>query len=349
MKNVALLVLLASTMVFAGLYLRQTNNLTHAQIAVERLEQQVGALQSTVEDTEKKTDSLRTGLKQAQAEAAARDSQIVQLKATSTNPALRATAAGSAAVATAAKPSNPLSMIAKMFDDPEMKQAMVAQQKAALGPMIDKMYGKLFSDLHLTPDQTASLKEMLLNKQSAGAEIGLSMLSGGAEADPTKTADLAKKVKAGSDAADAEIKAFLGDEKFAQLKAYEKTTADRMAISGFKDQLNAGAALTPEQEQQLIEAMSQTRDNFKFTTDLSDKTKLAGDFSAMFNEETVNRYIEEMDQLNQHYVGNAQNILTPDQLESFRKHLNNQQAMQKMGMQMGAKMFAPVKRTPAKE
>lgn len=344
MKNIALLVLLAATMVFAGLYLRQTNNLTQTQIVVERLEQQVGALQSTVDDTEKKTDSLRTELKQAQTEAAAKDSQIVQLKAasTSTNPALRAMT-GAATTPTAAKPSNPLSMIAKMFEDPEMKQAMAAQQKAALGPMIDKMYGKLFGDLRLTPDQTASLKEMLLNKQSAGAEIGLSMLSEGADADPAKTADLGKKVKAASDAADAEIKTFLGDEKYAQYKAYEKTTADRLAVSGFKDQLGAGAALTAEQEQQLIDAMSQTRENFKFTTDFSDKSKLPGNISTMFNEENVNRFIQEMDELNQHYVGNAQNILTPDQLESFRKHLNNQQAMQKMGMQMGAKMLAPAK------
>jgi hypothetical protein len=182
---------------------------------------------------------------------------------------------------------------------------------------------------------------MLLNKQMAAAQTGMSMLSG--DTDPSKTAELGQKVKAANDAADAQIKAFLGEDKFAQLQAYEKTTADRMAISGFKDQLNGASALTPEQEQQLVDAMTQTRQNFKFTTDLSDKSKLAANPSAMFNEENVNRFIQEMDQLNQHFVGQAQNILTPDQLDAFQKYLNNQQALQKMGMQMGAKMLAPAK------
>lgn len=349
MKNIALLLLAAATMVFAALYLRQSNNLNQAQIAVERLEQQVGSLQSTVDETEKKTESLGAELKQAQTEAAAKERQIVQLKAASTNGAARATAGAASPTTTPAKSPSPLSMIAKMFDDPEMKEAIAAQQKAALGPMIDKMYGKLFSDLRLNPDQAATLKGLLLNKQSAGAEIGLSMLSDGAEADSAKTTQLGQKIKAASDAADAEIKAFLGDEKFGQLQAYEKTTADRMSISSFKDQLSGSAALTPEQEQQLIDAMSQTRNNFKFTTDFTDPSRAPGDLSAMFNEESINRHIQEMDQLNQHYVGNAQNILNPDQLESFRKYLNNQQAMQKAGMQMGAKILAPITRTPANQ
>ena len=228
-----------------------------------------------------------------------------------------------------------------MFEDPDMREAIVAQQKAALGPIIDKTYSKLFSDLKLTPDQTTALKEMLLNKQLGAAQMGTAALSG--DTDPTKSAELGQKVKSASDAADAEIKTFLGDDKFAQLKTYEKSAADRMAISGFKDQLNGSAALTPEQEQQLIDATTQERQNFKFTTDFGDKSKLTGDLSATFNEENVNRFIEEMGQLNQHFVEKAQNILTPDQLEAYQKFLNNQQALQKMGMQMGAKMFAPAK------
>lgn len=341
MKNVALLLLAAATMVFAALYLRQSNHLNKVQIEVQQLEQQVGALKSTVDDSEKQTEALKTELKQAQTDAAAKARQVVELKAASANQAQPVTAGGVSRAPNGTKPANPLSMIAKMFDDPEMKQTLAAQQKAALGPIIDKTYGKLFSDLKLSPDQASTLKEMLLNKQMGGAQMGLSMLSDGADA--SKTAELGQKVKAANEAADAEIKTFLGDEKYAQLKTYEKSAADRMAISGFKDQLGVSGALTPEQEQQLVDAMTQTRSNFKFTTDFSDKSKLGADPSAMFNEENVNRFIQEMDQLNQHFVGNAQNILTPDQLEAFQKYLNNQQAMQKMGMQLGAKMFAQPK------
>jgi hypothetical protein len=345
MKNIALVLLSITTVVFASLYLHQTSKINQAQVAANGLQQKVGELQSTVDDQEVKAASLRTELKLAQSDTAARDRQIARLSAAAANPAQGATPAGSAKSQTQSpgKPSNPFASLAKMFEDPETRDAIAAQQKAALGPMIQKTYGKLFSDLGLTPEQTAALKEMLLNKQMAAAQTGMSMLS--EDNDPSKTADLGQKVKAANDAADAQIKTFLGEDKFAQLQAYEKTTADRMAISSFKDQLNGAAALTPDQEQQLIDAMTKERQNFKFTSDLSDKSKLMANPSAMFNEENVNRFIQELDQLNQHFVGQAQNILAPDQLEAFQKYLNNQQALQKMGMQMGAKMLAPSKQS----
>lgn len=349
MKNFALVVLSIATAVFASLYLNQTRKVIQAQTAAEGLQQKMGELQSTVDDQETKSEKLRAELKQVQTDAAARNRELVQLRATSTNSGQRATAAASSPGQTQAKPSNPLSSLAKIFDDPEMREAMAAQQKAVMRPTIEKTYGKLFSDLRLTPEQTTALKEMLLNKQMAGAQVGMSMFSEGADPSEFETEVLGQKVKAATDAADAEIKAFLGEEKFAQLSAYEKTTADRMAISGFKEQLTGSAALTPDQEQQLIDAMSQARQNFKFSTDPSDTSKPTGDISALFNEEKMNRLIQEMDQLNQHFVSHAQNILTPDQLESFQKHLNSQQALQKMGMQMGAKMFAPAKEGPANE
>jgi hypothetical protein len=43
-----------------------------------------------------------------------------------------------------------------------------------------------------------------------------------------------------SDAADAQIKEFLGDDNFVQFQAYEKSLGERMAVSGFKDQLGNG-------------------------------------------------------------------------------------------------------------
>jgi hypothetical protein len=341
MKNFAIVFLSITTLVFAGLYFHQSTEVTQAQSAAEVLRQKVGGLQATVDEQEQKSATLRNELKQAQEDTAARDKQIARLSAGPQNTAQAGAAVGGLAGQGPGKSASPLSALAKMFDDPATRDAIAAQQKAALGPILEKTYGKLFSDLGLSPEQTTKLKEMLLNKQLASAQTGMAMLSG--EADLSKTAEIGKQVKAANDAADAEIKAFLGDDKFAQLQAYEKTTPDRMSVSNFKDQLNGAAALTPEQEQQLIDAMTQTRQNFKFTTDLSDKSKVAGNLPAMFNEENVNRFMQEMDSLNQQFVGQAQNILATDQLEAFQKYLENQQALQKMGMQMGAKMFAPSK------
>src|ERR1051325_11103224 len=196
MKNIALVLLSIVTIVFAGLYFHQASQVNQAQITVDGLQQKVGELQSAVDDQEQKSASWRTELKRARFETAARDKKIARLSAASANPAQGATAtpAGSLPGRMPPNPSNPFSSLAKIFEDPQMRDAMAAQQKAALGPIIDKTYSKLFSDLKLTPDQAAALKEMLLNKQLGAAQMGMSALSG--ESDPSKTADLGQKVKA---------------------------------------------------------------------------------------------------------------------------------------------------------
>ena len=338
MKNLALVVLFIATVAFASLYLRQTRKAIEAQTAAEVLEQKVSALETSLDEEEKRATRLRAEVEQVHSNAAAKDRQIVELRAMSSGSAPKA--AANSRGAGASKSSNPMASIAKLFDDPEMKDALAAQQKAALGPMIDRNYAQLFSELGLTAEQASALKEMLLKKQLGGAQVGMSFLS---EDAPGMRTNIIQQMKAANEAADAEMKALLGEEKFAQLQSYEKSMADRMAVSGLKDQLGTGAgALTPEQEQQLIAAMTQERQNFKFSAPLPNKDNFTGDFSAMLNEERLNAYLQEADQLNQRFLGHAQNILTPDQLDSFQKYLNNQQAMQKAGMQM-MKAFAPGK------
>jgi hypothetical protein len=63
----------------------------------------------------------------------------------------------------------------------------------------------------------------------------------------------------------------------------------------------------------------------------------------MFTEDNMNTFLQELGQLNQQYVSRAQGILSPDQLPAFQKYLDGQQAMQKVGLQMAVKMFAPAK------
>lgn len=52
----------------------------------------------------------------------------------------------------------------------------------------------------------------------------MSMLSD--DMDATKRAELAQQVKAANDAADAQIKEFLGDDNFAQFQDYDKSTSE---------------------------------------------------------------------------------------------------------------------------
>ena len=341
MKNVVIGILLVASLALAGLCLHQSRKSSQAQARIDDLQKKLDEAQSNLEEQEGRTTHLSEQLEQVRADAAAKTHEAAQtmraLQESLTNHAQLATA--KAPAQTNSKPSNPLS---EMFKNPAMKEMIKNQQKTALGAMLDKNYAKLFSDLGLTPEQASALKDMILNKQLEGAQMGMSLLSD--EQDAAKRAELVQQVKAASDAADAQIKEFLGDENFAQFQAYEKSMGERMAISGFKDQLGNGpTALTGNQEQQLLQAMTLERQNFKFTTDFSDKTKFTGDFASMFTEDKMNGYFDELGQLNQQYRARAQSILTSDQLTAFDKYLSNQQVLQKAGMQMAAKMFASPK------
>jgi len=305
------------------------------------LQQDVSKLQSSLAAQEERTTRLREQLKETRADAATKDHEAAQLRKalqeSLTNQTQRATA--EAPAQTNSKPSN---LLSEMFKNPEMKEMIKNQQKTAFGVMIDKNYGKLFADLNLTREQASALKDMIMNKQLEAASMGMSMVTD--DLDAAKRAELVKQVKAASDAGDAQIKEFLGEGNFELFQAYEKTMAERMTVSGLKDQLGSGpTALTGDQEQLLIQTMTQERQNFKFTTDFSDKSKFTGDFTTMFNEDKVNEHFQQLGQLNQQYLARAQGILSPDQLTAFEKYLNNQQALQKAGMQMAAKMFAPAK------
>src|SRR6185369_10723969 len=127
-----------------------------------------------------------------------------------------------------------------------------------------------------------------------------------------------------------------------QFKDYEKTMPERMTLSTFKDQQASGpGALNPDQEAQLIQAMTEERQNFKFATDFYDQSKLKGDFTSLFTEERLSQFQQEREQLDQQYLSRATNILSPDQLAPFQKFLASQREMQMVGMKMGMKMFAP--------
>jgi hypothetical protein len=108
----------------------------------------------------------------------------------------------------------------------------------------------------------------------------------------------------------------------------------------FKEQQAAGTgALAPEQESQLLQAMTEERQNFKFATDYSDQSKLAADPASFFTEEKVSRFQQEREQLQQRYLARAADILGAEQLSPFEKFLTGQREMQDTGMKMAMKMF----------
>lgn len=325
MKNLFLALLLVASLGFAGLYARERAKYQRANNDIKVLNETLVDLQTRVDEQEQKAVNLQEHLQTTRATAIAKADEVSHLQQVLTN-----------AEAKASTNSNPL---ADMFKSPEMKKMIQSQQQTVLGPMVEKTYAPYLAGLQVTPEQAATFKDLIMKKMLVGADIGMSMLGG--DNNPDKRSELMQQAKTQTDAVDQEIKQFLGDANYQQFQAYEKTIPDRMALNMYKDAQGSGpGALSADQEQQLLQIMSDERGKFKFTTDLSDQSKMmGGDLAAMFTEDKVNQFQAETEQLNKQYLARAQSVLSPDQLTAFDKFLAGQRDMQAMGMKMAAKMF----------
>jgi len=221
-----------------------------AEASIVHLRQELAETGTRLDRQEQKAATLQTRLKDSRAKTAAKSEEVSHLEQALTNR-----------TQAAAKTESPL---AEMLKNPDMKEFVKAQQKTVLSGMIDKNYAPFFSSLSLTPEQSASLKDLILKKSLVDAQAGISMISG--DTDTTARAQVFEQAKADKDAINDQIKQMLGDEHYPQFESYEKSQPERVSIGMFKDQQGAGpGALNPQQEENLIQALSQERQNFKFT------------------------------------------------------------------------------------
>lgn len=324
MKNLLIAVLLIGTITFAGLYTHERNLARQAQKDVATLNQNVVEMQSRLDEQEQQASSLQKHLETTRATAIAKADEITQLQQVITNKTAASTNGGN--------------LLGEMFKSPEMKKMVQSQQQTVLGPMIAKNYAPFFSSLQLTPEQSAALKDLIVKRSMVDATAGVSLLGGDMDADKRK--ELLDQAKADKDSINDQIKQYLGADNYTQFESYEKTIPDRMMLNSYKDVQGQGAgALTPDQEQQLLQAMTEERSKFKFTTDFNDQSKITGDLSSLFTDEKIAQFQTERAQLDQNYLQRAQSILSQDQLGPFEKFLTSQRDMQSAGMKMAAKMF----------
>ena len=329
MKNIAIAILLVAAIALGAVCLHQQTQLTQTQSQLASVQSQLKKKSEADEKTmfaESRAKMLQNALTETAAAAGEQSKQVAQLQ--------------KSLVATKTNGANPFGEMSKMFKDPKMKEMIKSQQKAVLGPMIDKQYAALFQQLNMTPEQAATLKDLLQKKMLAGADAGMSMMDGSLDA--AQRADLTKQIKSATDDYDAQIKQFLGDDTYPAFQAYEKTVPDRMTVSQFSDQLAGGASpLSNDQQQQLAVAMNDARTSFKWTTDYNNKNPSSGDYASMFSEDKINQFTSEKEQFDQQFLTRAQQILTPEQATTFQQFQTAQRELQIMGMKMAANMFAP--------
>jgi hypothetical protein len=140
---------------------------------------------------------------------------------------------------------------------------------------------------------------------------------------------------------DAEMKQFLGDNNYQAYQTYEKTVPDRMALGQFSDQVaSSGTALTPEQQNQMVQALSDARNNFTWTSGLNQPNPGAnGDIASLLTDDSIARFTAEREQFDAQFLAKAQQILTPDQVDAYKTFQDQRRQLQLMGFNMAKQMY----------
>jgi hypothetical protein len=221
-------------------------------------------------------------------------------------------------------------MIGKMMKDPAMREMMREQQKAAIG----MMYSGLFKDLNLSPDEKEKLKALLTDSQMRALE-GSQALFG--NDDKAAAAEAEKQVAETKKQTDAEIKALLGDERFAQYQDYQKNMGERMQLDQFKSRLTGdNLAMRDDQAVQMLQIMKEEKAAVPpvLPTDQTQFPK-----KDTLTSENIEKQIQWMQDYNQRVLARAGNVLTPEQFKQYQTFLQEQESMQRLGMTMARQMF----------
>jgi hypothetical protein len=180
--------------------------------------------------------------------------------------------------------------------------------------------------------------DLLMHRQMKNVELGMKMMSGDLSEEEKKS--LAEEIKLAGETVQEEMENFLNNpDDFAEFEFYEKTMGERMMLSQMDQQLAAAdASLSDEAYRELLGMMHDEKENFDFSTDLNDEKN--NDLSPeRFSQENLQNFADDMDRLYINIIGQAEGMLTAEQLEGFKEAIKTTGDMQKAQLDMAAQMF----------
>lgn len=226
----------------------------------------------------------------------------------------------------------------KLMKDPKMRDMVKAQQ----GMQIEMQYSRLFSRLQLDDTETTHFKKLLNERMSAKTDMGFKLMDGALSKDQRKAvSDEYDEQKKQSDSA---IRTFLNDENdYKTFQHWEDTEPERMQMMmGRMTFENAGVPLSAEQEEQLIDLMSQVRKSPSALPDMSDPKNISPDM--LNNEQLVNKLLEKTVADGEAVRKGAAAFLSPEQLAALAKYQEQMKAMAEMGLKMSRTMMGTNKK-----
>jgi hypothetical protein len=241
----------------------------------------------------------------------------------------------------ASKPEHPA---AKLFRDPEMRAAMKKEHERAIERSAKQLVSSnLVEQLQLTPEQAATLRELVKKKHAPGMEMNMVLMNG--DLSDAELAQAGRNMRDQRNAADNEIRAFLGDDRYSVYAWQEDSEAERSRIKEFRAKLaEENATLTREQEENLVRAMYDERVTTTFTHDFHNPHNFDMDqLPEIFSEASLDQFMREMEQLNERIIVRAQSILGPEQSGDFAQSLRDHFERSKVTIKMTSALF-PVRR-----
>ena len=227
---------------------------------------------------------------------------------------------------------------AKLFRDPEMRATMRREHLSGMNQRVRSIVdSNLTASLNLTPEQTAALEELVRKKHTPSVDFLMALMS----SDGDELPGIARAAQREWSLADAEIKSFLGEQAFATYKSYEDSLSEREQLSRLRrDFEKTGLTLSPEQEASLLQAMVEERQKFSFTHNFHDQMNFDMDrLPEIFAEESLNRFMDETEQLNERIISRAQGVLGVQESAEFAQAIRNQFERSKMTVKMTATLF----------
>ena len=222
---------------------------------------------------------------------------------------------------------------AKMMEDPTMKDAIRGQQRVA----VKGLFADFFAELGLSEEEEDAVTDLFLEKQMAQMQIGMGMMN--KDVTEAERNGMAKELKEQGEEVDERIKEALGEDNFESYELFIDSMQERQQLSSFKEGLKGeGLNLSYDAEEQLMNAMYETRKEFKFSEDFGTNEQPNPDALAGMTAESVERMIGETRKLHEEIAGRAAGILSPEQMEHFRASQESQLKMHEMAMRMSLQM-----------
>jgi hypothetical protein len=223
----------------------------------------------------------------------------------------------------------------KMLEAPGMKAAMKQQQAF----QIVQRYGHLFDVFSLNDQEKQAFNQLLDDRISAQSDLGLKMMD--TSLTPEQRQQAMTAYQTSKQASDAAIKNFLNsDADYQTFQQWEDTSPERMQMQFMGDSLFASSAepLTPQQEQQLIDTMYQTRKQSGPAAG-QDPSNPASFDPSNFTDEQLQKTLQMLDANAQTVAQNAKSFLTPGQLQTLANMQGQIRSMTESSMKMAQTMF----------